>query len=156
MANAGTHPRVRPPGDIGDRARKRRAAAVEREALKRLLPVGPDAGDDLRSWAPQVSVGPFSFPERWFVARRRRFAVADQGDVKLLLQLLVFRQVRTWSSPWNPALLQGLAALAGTGRHLVVAGLFSWVSGPALKVVEEYLESVKKYPNPPAPNITKF
>ena len=30
------------------------------------------------------------------------------------------------------------------------------VSGPALKVVEEYLESVKKYPNPPAPNITRF
>ena len=27
-------------------------------------------------------------------------------------------------------------------------------SGPALKVVE--LESVKKYPNPPAPNITRF
>jgi hypothetical protein len=93
MANAGsrqsTHPRVRPPGDIGDRARKRRAAPVEGEALKRLLPVGPDAGDDLRSWTPEVSVGPFSFPERWFVARRRRFAVADQGDVKLLLQLLV-------------------------------------------------------------------
>jgi arylsulfatase len=38
----------------------------------------------------------------------------------------------------------------------VVAALYGWVSGPALKVVEEYLESVKKYPNPPAPNITKF
>ena len=32
--------------------------------------------------------------------------------------------------------------------------LFGWVSGPALKVVEEYLASVKKYPNPPASNIT--
>jgi arylsulfatase len=30
------------------------------------------------------------------------------------------------------------------------------VSGPALKTVEEYLASVKKYPNPPAPNITQF
>ena len=41
-------------------------------------------------------------------------------------------------------------------EDLVVAGLFGWTSGPALKVVEEYLASVKKYPNPPAPNITNF
>jgi hypothetical protein len=41
-------------------------------------------------------------------------------------------------------------------EDLVVGGLFGWVSGPALKAVEEYLESVKKYPNPPAPNITRF
>jgi arylsulfatase A-like enzyme len=41
-------------------------------------------------------------------------------------------------------------------EDLVVGGLFGWVSGPALKTVEEYLETVKKYPNPPAPNITQF
>jgi arylsulfatase len=41
-------------------------------------------------------------------------------------------------------------------EDLVVAGLFGWVSEPALKVVEEYLGSVKKYPNPPAPNFTQF
>jgi arylsulfatase A-like enzyme len=41
-------------------------------------------------------------------------------------------------------------------EDLVVGGLFGWVSGPALKIVEEYLASVKKYPNPPAPNITQF
>jgi arylsulfatase A-like enzyme len=41
-------------------------------------------------------------------------------------------------------------------EDLVVGGMFGWVSGPALKVVEEYLASVKKYPNPPAPNITRF
>jgi arylsulfatase A-like enzyme len=41
-------------------------------------------------------------------------------------------------------------------EDLVDGGLFGWVSGPALKVVEEYLASVKKYPNPPAPNITQF
>jgi arylsulfatase A-like enzyme len=41
-------------------------------------------------------------------------------------------------------------------EDLVVGGLFGWVSGPALKTVEEYLASVKKYPNPPAPNITQF
>jgi arylsulfatase A-like enzyme len=41
-------------------------------------------------------------------------------------------------------------------EDLVVGGLFGWVSEPALRVVEEYLASVKKYPNPPAPNITQF
>jgi hypothetical protein len=41
-------------------------------------------------------------------------------------------------------------------EDLVVGGLFGWVAGPALKAVEEYLESVKKYPNPPPPNITQF
>jgi arylsulfatase len=41
-------------------------------------------------------------------------------------------------------------------EDLVVAGMFGWVSGPVLKAVEEYLASVKKYPNPPAPNITQF
>jgi arylsulfatase A-like enzyme len=41
-------------------------------------------------------------------------------------------------------------------EDLVVGGLFGWVSGPTLKLVEGYLESVKRYPNPPAPNITQF
>ena len=41
-------------------------------------------------------------------------------------------------------------------EDLVVAGVFGWVSGPALREVEKYLKSVKKYPNPPAPNITQF
>jgi arylsulfatase len=41
-------------------------------------------------------------------------------------------------------------------EDLVVGGMFGWISGPALKTVEEYLQSVKKYPNPPAPNITQF
>ena len=41
-------------------------------------------------------------------------------------------------------------------EDLIVGGLFGWVSGPALKVVEEYLETLKKYPNPAPPNITQF
>jgi arylsulfatase len=66
----------------------------------------------------------------------------------------------------QPGIFSASAPMAGYPRayniemdpheDLVVAGLFGWVSGPALKVVEEYLESVKKYPNPPAPNITRF
>jgi arylsulfatase A-like enzyme len=66
----------------------------------------------------------------------------------------------------QPGIFSASAAPAGYPRvyniemdpheDLVVAGLFGWVSGPAFKTVEEYLESVKKYPNPPAPNITRF
>ena len=41
-------------------------------------------------------------------------------------------------------------------EDLIVVGMFLWISDPVLKVVEEYLASVKKYPNPPAPNITQF
>jgi len=41
-------------------------------------------------------------------------------------------------------------------EDLQVGALFGWVGGPALEVVEKYLESVKKYPNPPSPNITQF
>jgi arylsulfatase len=41
-------------------------------------------------------------------------------------------------------------------EDLIVAGLFVWAIGPALKEIEQYLETVKKYPNPPAPNMTQF
>jgi arylsulfatase A-like enzyme len=37
-----------------------------------------------------------------------------------------------------------------------VAALFGWVADPALEEVRRYEESVKKYPNPPPPNITVF
>jgi arylsulfatase A-like enzyme len=41
-------------------------------------------------------------------------------------------------------------------EDLNVFGLFPFAAEPALKAVEEYLASVKKAPNPPAPNITQF
>jgi len=73
----------------------------------------------------------------------------------------------TGSGPQRePGIFSASASLAGYPKvyniemdpheDLVVGGLFSWVSGPALKAVDEYLETVKKYPNPPAPNITQF
>jgi len=34
--------------------------------------------------------------------------------------------------------------------------MFGWVSEPALKAVEEYLATLKEYPNPPPPSITQF
>jgi arylsulfatase len=41
-------------------------------------------------------------------------------------------------------------------EDLIVGAMFGWVYDPVLKTVNEYLETVKKYPNPPAPNITQF
>ena len=41
-------------------------------------------------------------------------------------------------------------------EDLNVGGLFGWVGGPALEVVAKYKETLKKYPNPPAPDLTKF
>jgi arylsulfatase A-like enzyme len=37
-----------------------------------------------------------------------------------------------------------------------VTALFGWAGAPALKAVEEYKETLKKYPNPPAANLTSF
>ena len=39
---------------------------------------------------------------------------------------------------------------------LEVGGLFAWAVGPALEAVLKYYESLKKYPNPKAPDITVF
>ena len=41
-------------------------------------------------------------------------------------------------------------------EDLEIGGLFGWVGAPPLKAVEQYKETLKKYPNPPASNITKF
>jgi arylsulfatase len=41
-------------------------------------------------------------------------------------------------------------------EDLDVGGLFAWAAAPALKAVDEYKETLKKCPNPPAASITKF
>jgi arylsulfatase A-like enzyme len=41
-------------------------------------------------------------------------------------------------------------------EDLNVFGTFPWTAEAALKVVEAYLVSVRKHPNPPAPNVTQF
>jgi arylsulfatase len=41
-------------------------------------------------------------------------------------------------------------------EDLQVGGLFPWTFGFALEAIQKYLESVKQYPNPPAPNLTQF
>jgi arylsulfatase len=41
-------------------------------------------------------------------------------------------------------------------EDLIVAGGFLWALSPALKAVGEYEETLKKYPNPPAANLTHF
>ena len=41
-------------------------------------------------------------------------------------------------------------------EDLQVGALFGWAASPALEVVEKYKETLKKYPNPPAGNLTRF
>jgi hypothetical protein len=41
-------------------------------------------------------------------------------------------------------------------EDLNVAGLFAWVTDPALDGVLAYERSLKEHPDPPAPNITRF
>jgi arylsulfatase len=41
-------------------------------------------------------------------------------------------------------------------EDLVDGGLFGWTAEPSLEVVKKYKETLKKYPNPPAANLTKF
>ena len=66
----------------------------------------------------------------------------------------------------QPGLFSSSAPMAGYPKiyniqmdpheDLQVGALFGWTFGPMFEEVEKYLESVKKYPNPPAPNITSF
>jgi len=66
----------------------------------------------------------------------------------------------------QPGLFSASAPLAGYPKvyniemdpheDLQVGALFGWTIGPALEAVERYKETLKKYPNPPAPNITQF
>ena len=41
-------------------------------------------------------------------------------------------------------------------EDLNVGGLFSWAGAPLLKAIREYNETLKKFPNPPAANLTRF
>jgi arylsulfatase len=41
-------------------------------------------------------------------------------------------------------------------EDLNIVGLFGWSIGPGLEAVMKYKETLKKYPNPPAANLTKF
>lgn len=64
------------------------------------------------------------------------------------------RQLDWISQSRQPGIFSTSAAMAGYPKvynlemdpheDLVVGGLFGWASGPALKTVEEYLDSVKK------------
>jgi len=66
----------------------------------------------------------------------------------------------------EPGLFSASAPMAGYPKiyniemdpheDLVVGALFGWTAGPMLEVVEKYKETLKKYPNPPAGNLTRF
>jgi hypothetical protein len=46
--------------------------------------------------------------------------------------------------------------LALSHEDLQVGALFGWAVGPAIEVVEKYKDTLKKYPSPPAGNLTRF
>jgi arylsulfatase len=66
----------------------------------------------------------------------------------------------------QPGLFSASAPMAGYPKvfniemdpheDLIIGGMYGWVADPALMEVRKYMISVKKYPNPPAPNITDF
>ena len=66
----------------------------------------------------------------------------------------------------QPGIFSANAAMAGYPKayniemdpheDLQVGGLFGWAAGAALEEIEKYYASLKKNPNPKAPNITKF
>jgi arylsulfatase A-like enzyme len=66
----------------------------------------------------------------------------------------------------DPGMFSASAPMAGYPKiyniemdpheDLQVGALFGWAAGPALEVVEKYKETLKKYPNPPAGNLTRF
>lgn len=66
----------------------------------------------------------------------------------------------------QPGLLSADSPMAGYPKlfniemdpheDLNIAGLFGWGAAPAFKVIEEYKETLKKYPNPQGANLTKF
>jgi arylsulfatase len=66
----------------------------------------------------------------------------------------------------DPGMFSASAPMAGYPKiyniemdpheDLQVGALFGWVAGPPLEVVEKYKETLKKYPNPPAGNLTRF
>ena len=66
----------------------------------------------------------------------------------------------------QPGIFSTSAAMAGYPKlyntemdpheDLNVGGLFGWAAAPLLVEVRKYQETLKKYPNPPAANITKF
>ena len=80
---------------------------------------------------------------------------------------VLHRHSSDWLGPQRqPGIFSASAPMAGYPKayniemdpheDLNVFGLFPFAAEPALKVVEEYLASVKRYPNPPAPNVTQF
>jgi len=96
------------------------------------------------------------------------FIGADMAAVRWKQWRMYFTDVQpTGIGPQRqPGMFSSSAPMAGYPRiyniemdpheDLQVGALFGWVAGPMLEVVEKYKETLKKYPNPPAPNLTKF
>jgi arylsulfatase len=105
-------------------------------------------------------------------AGRRDSLLSFIGPVLVAARWKQFRAYFTDMRPTGPGpqVIGGLAStnaeMAGYPKvynieadpheDLNVGMMWGWVADPILKTVIEYEGSVKKYPNPPAPNITRF
>ncbi len=80
------------------------------------------------------------------------------GDGDLQPDLAPVKAEMPTPEPWQGThAIQAVAPnIPDAHEDLQVAALFGWTIGPALEVVEKYKESLKKYPNPPAGNLTTF
>jgi arylsulfatase len=96
------------------------------------------------------------------------FIGADMVAVRWKQWRMYFTDVHpTGSGPQRqPGMFSASAPMAGYPKifniemdpheDLDVGALFGWTAGPMLEVVKKYEETLKKYPNPPAANLTKF
>ena len=96
------------------------------------------------------------------------FIGADMVAVRWKQWRMYFTEVQpTGIGPQRePGMFSSSAPLAGYPKiyniemdpheDLQVAALFGWTVGPMLDVVAKYEETLKKYPNPPAANLTRF
>ena len=96
------------------------------------------------------------------------FIGADMVAVRWKQWRMYFTDVQpTGTGPQRqPGMFSSSAPMAGYPKiyniemdpheELQVGALFGWSAGPMLEVVGKYKETLKKYPNPPAGNLTKF
>ena len=96
------------------------------------------------------------------------FIGADMVAVRWKQWRMYFTEVQpTGIGPQRqPGMFSSSAPMAGYPKiyniemdpheDLQVGALFGWTAGPMLAVVAKYEETLRKYPNPPAGNLTKF
>jgi hypothetical protein len=93
------------------------------------------------------------------MVRQRMTAVTRAALTGLLMWIasIVAGQLAFAQQPQKPAGYPKIFNIEmDPHEDINVFGLFPFGAEAGIKTVEEYLASVKKLPNPPAPNVTQF